>query len=428
YYLMASSDQGNRPAMGGAWPPGARIMVGPTGLGLNTWTHVAGTFDGATMRLYVNGVEVMSQAQPAALTATAGTLQIGADSYTGENFAGRIDEVRIYNRALTAAEIQADMNTGVGSAPADTQPPTTPSNLTATAVSGSQINLSWTASTDDVGVTGYRVERCQGAGCTSFAPIATAGGATYSDTGLGANTTYTYRVRATDAAGNPSGYSEVASATTLSPPPRPTGLVAAYGFNEGSGTTVIDASGNNNTGTLSGATWTTAGRYGNALVFNGTSASVTVPNSASLGLTAAMTLEAWVYPTVAPTGWRAVIDKNVDRYYLMASSDQGNRPAAGGTWTAGNQNTVGPSGLAVNTWTHLAATFDRATVRLYVNGVQVASQAQTTPLTTSTGTLQIGADSYAGENFAGRIDEVRIYNRALTAAEIQSDMNVGVGG
>src|SRR5438093_11641326 len=158
YYLMASSDQGNRPAMGGAWPPGARIMVGPTGLGLNTWTHLAGTFDGATMRLYVNGVEAVSQAQTAALTATAGTLQIGADSYAGENFAGRIDEVRIYNRALTAAEIQADMNTAVGSAPTpDTQAPTVPGSLAATAASGSQMNLSWTASTDNVGVTGYPV-------------------------------------------------------------------------------------------------------------------------------------------------------------------------------------------------------------------------------------------------------------------------------
>src|SRR5439155_1644055 len=132
------------------------------------------TFDGATMRLYVNGVQVASQAQTAPLAITTGTLQIGADSYAGENFAGRIDEVRIYNRALTAAEIQTDMNTAVAPATPDTQPPTTPSNLTATAVSGSQINLSWTASTDNVGVTGYPVERCQGAGCTSFAPIGTA--------------------------------------------------------------------------------------------------------------------------------------------------------------------------------------------------------------------------------------------------------------
>jgi hypothetical protein len=63
-----------------------------------------------------------------------------------------------------------------------------------------------------------------------------------------------------------------------------------------------------------------------------------------------------------------------------------------------------------------------------VNGVQVASQAQTTSLTPTTGTLQIGADSYAGENFVGQIDEIRIYNRALSPAEIQSDMNTPIGG
>jgi len=51
-------------------------------------------------------------------------------------------------------------------------------------------------------------------------------------------------------------------------------------------------------------------------------------------------------------------------------------------------------------------------VRLYVNGVQVASQAQTSSLTTSTGPCRIGGDAYSGENFAGRIDEVRIYDRA----------------
>ena len=90
---------------------------------------------------------------------------------------------------------------------------------------------------------------------------------------------------------------------------QPTGLVAAYGFNEGAGTTVADTSGNGNTGAISGATWTAAGRYGGALVFNGTSAVVTVANAASLQLTTGMTLEAWVYPTAAPTGWRAVITR-----------------------------------------------------------------------------------------------------------------------
>ena len=203
------------------------------------------------------------------------------------------------------------------------------------------------------------------------------------------------------------------------------GLVAAYAFDEGSGTTVADASGNNNNGTITAATWTTAGKFGNALAFNGTSARVTVPNAASLQLTTGMTLEAWVFPTGSLTSWRSVVDKTVDGYYLMASTDQSNRPGVGGTWTGGNQNVAAPTVLTINTWTHLAATFDGATVRLFVNGVQVASQAQTTPLATTPGTLQMGANSY-GEFFAGRIDEVRIYNRALSATEIQTDMNTSI--
>jgi chitodextrinase len=103
----------------------------------------------------------------------------------------------------------------------DTQPPTNPSNLTATAVSTSQINLSWTASTDNVGVTGYLVESCSGAGCTTFSQIATVTGTTFNNTALAASTPYSYRVRATDAAGNLSGYSSVASATTLAPDTQP---------------------------------------------------------------------------------------------------------------------------------------------------------------------------------------------------------------
>lgn len=92
-----------------------------------------------------------------------------------------------------------------GGSGGDTIPPTVPTNLTAT-VSGTQINLSWTASTDNVGVTGYLLERCQGAGCSNFAQIATPTTTTYSDIGLGAGG-YSYRVRGTDAAGNLSSYS-----------------------------------------------------------------------------------------------------------------------------------------------------------------------------------------------------------------------------
>jgi hypothetical protein len=98
----------------------------------------------------------------------------------------------------------------------DTAPPTAPTNLAATPASTTQINLSWSASTDNVGVTGYRVERCQGNGCSSFAQIGSPAGASFNDSGLLVSTAYSYRVRATDAAGNLSGYSNTASATTPS--------------------------------------------------------------------------------------------------------------------------------------------------------------------------------------------------------------------
>ncbi len=110
----------------------------------------------------------------------------------------------------------------------DTQPPSAPTGLSATP-SGTQINLSWTASTDDVGVTAYLVERCQGSGCSTFAQVGTSGSPSYSDTGLSAGTTYGYRVRASDAAGNLSGYSNVASATTSAAVSNPTYVQGAYG-------------------------------------------------------------------------------------------------------------------------------------------------------------------------------------------------------
>ena len=98
----------------------------------------------------------------------------------------------------------------------DTQAPTIPAGLSAQAISSSQINLSWTASTDNVGVTGYRIYRCLGSNCTPTTQIATSATNSYSNTGLSASTAYTYRVSAYDAAGNVSSQSGSASATTSS--------------------------------------------------------------------------------------------------------------------------------------------------------------------------------------------------------------------
>src|SRR5262249_49350067 len=81
---------------------------------------------------------------------------------------------------------------------------------------------------------------------------------------------------------------------------------------------------------------------------------------------------------------------------------------------------------AANTWSFLTETYDGSTLRLYVNGTQVASTAHTGTIATSTNPLQIGGDSIYGQYFAGLIDNVRVYNVALTAAQIQTDQATAV--
>jgi chitodextrinase len=114
---------------------------------------------------------------------------------------------------------------------ADTTAPTAPTNVTATPVSSSQINLGWNAATDNVGVANYQIERCQNTGCTNFTPLATVSGLSYNDTGLSAATTYSYRIKATDAAGNASSYTSTQQATTQNAtdaeaPSTPTDLIS----------------------------------------------------------------------------------------------------------------------------------------------------------------------------------------------------------
>ena len=111
----------------------------------------------------------------------------------------------------------------------DTQPPSAPGSLTAGAISSSQINLSWTASSDNVGVIGYEVYR-------NSSLIATITTTTFGDTGLAAQTTYNYYVIAKDGSGNSSLQSNTASATTLAPPTANSGSITGTVFSSSGGT------------------------------------------------------------------------------------------------------------------------------------------------------------------------------------------------
>jgi hypothetical protein len=205
------------------------------------------------------------------------------------------------------------------------------------------------------------------------------------------------------------------------------GLVAAYGFDEGAGSTTADASGNGLTGSLAGQTWV-AGRYGKALDFR--SNFVTVAPNVRFDLTNGMTLSAWVYP-VNHTGWQTIIMKERPgelTYALYANGATSLAPGAG--FTSG-----GPSNerwldsatvLPLKTWSYLAATYDGATLSIYLNGALIGSKAETHVIDTTTGAIRFGGNTVWGEYFPGSIDEIRIYNRALSAAQIVVDMNTPI--
>ncbi len=230
------------------------------------------------------------------------------------------------------------------------------------------------------------------------------------------------RIEASGASGSP-----VTVPVTLTVTPPATGLVGAWGFDEPSGATVADASGSGNNGTISGAARGT-GRNGGGLTFDGVNDWVTVNDSSSLDLTTSMTVEAWVRPANVDY-WRTVVLKEQPGqlvYALYASTD--NRRPSGHVYTSGDIALQGPSALPANTWSHLAMTWDGLTIRMFVNGTQVSSSALAGTAVTSASPLRIGGNGVWAEWFNGGIDDVRVYNRALTPAQIVADRDTPVGG
>ena len=352
-------------------------------------------------------------AQPTGLSYADPSVSPGSYFYklTAEDAAGNISPVS---------------NTASATVP-DTTPPSTPTNLAATGGAG-QANLTWTAATDNVAVSRYNLHRATSPGFTPTAGnrIAQPTGTSYTDTGLAAGTYY-YKLTAEDAAANISPASNEATATVTTPPV--TGLVAAYGFDTGSGTTTPDQSGTGNNGTLTNATWTTTSKYGQALTFNGTNASVTIPDANSLDLTTGMTLEAWVRPTALGSSYRTAIMKEQPgsmAYGLYANGSGTAEAPIGEVYINGYRDAVGTAQLPLNTWTHLATTYNGNVLALYVNGVQAGQLVIAGSMVASTGALKIGGNAIWGEWFQGEIDEVRIYNRALTATEITADMATSI--
>lgn len=186
-------------------------LVGPFTMTVpyNVWTHIAFTYDGVNVRGYVDGVQQFATPQTTSIASRTGALRLGTDNKTNQPLKGKLDEVRIYNRTLTAQEVASVY--GDVSAP-DTTAPSIPTGLTGTAPATTQTNLAWTISSDNVGVIGYKVYR-------NGVQIATTTTPSYVNTGLTPSTTYAYSVAAYDLAGNVSALSVTVNVTTPSTPP-----------------------------------------------------------------------------------------------------------------------------------------------------------------------------------------------------------------
>lgn len=375
---------------------------------------------------------VVERASSAAFTSPVVTnLAAGVTSYTSS---GLTAATTYYYRvkAVNGATSSAYSNTANATTNGAGTVPAAPSGLTATATSSSAITVAWTDNSSDE--TGFVLER---APTNAFASITTiplgANVTSYANTGLAASTTYYYRVRATNATG-PSANSNVDSATTQA------AAAAAYQatvvadnpvsfWRLGETTaTAVDVRGANNGTYLNsptrGVASLLAGDTANTAVsFDGVNDSVSVANSASLGLTSTISLEAWIKPAALPAAgsWASIITK-AESYSL-----QFNGPRLEFTIIqAGVRKRLqaASGAIAVGGTYHVVGTYDGTTQRLYIDGSLAVSAALTGAISSTTNILTIGSWG-SGEYFRGTLDEAAVYGSVLSASRVSAHYNAG---
>ena len=231
--------------------------------------------------------------------------------------------------------------------------------------------------------------------------------------------------------------SPAASVTTISAPVT-NGLVAYWNFDENSGNAVHDASGNQINGVLQGASWA-PGKFGSALNFNGNDNSVGFPDSSSFDsvyTTNQFTVAAWINQKdrqwndwtkhqfifmkgssdTAPGMFELFYVAQADKpeYGFTAHFDSTDQPYGTGLW-------VDATNYPCGQWVHLSGVYDGQTMYLYIDGVLADSQTIGKKIQSNNGPMRIGMfGGGGGYPFNGLIDDVRVYNRALSAAEVMS--------
>ena len=215
-FKAAATDVGNLPSAP------TSLVATPTGASTATLAWGAASESGGTIAQYLIERCAGSSCTSFAQVGTSTTVTFGDTGLTGST------SYRYRVRAKDTAG-KTGPYSNLATATTATATVTAPTNLAATAAGATQVDLSWGAASEAGGsVARYLIERCQGAACSSFAQVGTATGLTYADTGVSNATSYSYRVRAEDAASHTGPYSNIASAATpAASPSAPTSLAAA---------------------------------------------------------------------------------------------------------------------------------------------------------------------------------------------------------
>lgn len=344
------------------------IVSGSTVLSSGTWYHAVFVWDGSNLKLYLNGKLEATTSQTFNAQTSTNPLEIGrANDPSPIYFKGTIDEPKIYNYALTSDEVKTEYNRG--------------SSLV-----------------------------------------------------LGA-------------AGTNSSYQSQAANQEYCIPGDSTSCAAPVGewkFEERTGTSAYDTSGNGFTGTLGGdgagtdlPTWK-PGKIGGALSFDGSDDFVQVTDNNTLDLTStSLTLEAWVKPNNLPTSGNlmSILEKYLStdpwggwdfRLYNNSGTQQLDFTYYDTTTT--NRTTTYTGSLSTTQWSHIVAVHNASadTDTIYLNGAQVAQNTgRTLEIKGSTKDFTIGNFGTLSRYFNGKIDQVRIFNYARSAAQIAWDYNRG---
>ena len=189
-------------------------MASTTDIPLSQWVHVAGTYDGVQMRIYIDGQLNNTLPVTGVIQDTPNPIIVGTSQFWPRAFDGKIDEVKVYNRSLSADEVAGLYNEAVGPVV-----PSAPTTLVATELSSTEVELTWQDNSGNE--DGFIIERQENGGGYSELTTTSADVTSYNDLTVGAGISYDYRIKAINGAGE-SAESNVASIYILPIPSAPT--------------------------------------------------------------------------------------------------------------------------------------------------------------------------------------------------------------